>query len=137
MNEYQRIMTGLAIAHEHETKEENRIEYYQTRAENVGAISYGNDASRGTPAGDRLETDAIKLAAYKKKIAPERRERFKLRAEAALEFVGYLETDQAELVRMRHIDQLTIRQIADRTGMSVGWISEKIKAAEEKLKKVL
>lgn len=134
---YYKLINGLKAAFEHEEKEEECLMYYRAKAENVKAVQYGNDTSRGTVNGDRLQNDVIKIEAYTKKFAPERRERFMLRAEASLEFAGFLETDEAELMRMRHTNQMTVRQIADKVGMSVGWVSQRISAAEEKLKKVL
>lgn len=109
------------------------LERLMVRAEWVGSITYGDDTSHGTPAGDQLEKTTIALAEARDKISKRRLERFRLRADTADWFFEKLDAQEAWVMMLYCIDGLSVRQVSENTGRSVGWVNEVIHKAKKKL----
>lgn len=123
----------LLTEYRQQEREENlRLLMLRTEAEGVGSIKYGDDTSHGTRRADKMELATIKLSEERKKIADKRRPRFDMIAETYGWFFERLEPREA-LVMVFYSNGMTYRDIADRCGRSVGWVSETIKRSKKAL----
>lgn len=109
------------------------IERLQTKAEGVGAIPYGEDTSHGSATGDRMENATITLAEAREKINARRVGRFTLEVETCGWIYEKLKPQAARVMVMYAIDGFTYREIAEKTGRSVGWVSTTINEAKKLL----
>lgn len=109
------------------------LERLKVRAEGVGSITYGDDTSHGTATGDQLEKTTIALAEAREKISKRRRERFQMRADTADWFFEKLTPQEAWIMKLYCIDSLSVRQVSENTGRSIGWVNEVIHKAKRKL----
>lgn len=115
-------------------EEDDYLLKLQTEAEGVGSIKYGDDTSHGTQAGDHLENATIRLAEAKKRIAKKRAPRFEAAAEVEGWLYDRLKPEPAKIMTMYVVDNLTYREIAHRTGKSIGWVVNEVKKSGKNLK---
>ena len=106
----------------------------QTKAEGVGSIQYGDDTSHGSGGGDRMERATIELAEARTEIAKKRQPRFNKTANVCDCIYDCLDAEPARVMVMFIVDGLTYREIADKIGRSVGWVSETVKKSKQLLK---
>lgn len=121
----------------YERAEDEYLLLLRTRAEGVGAIQYGDDASHGSGAGDKMEKATIKLSDARTEIAKKRRPRFRKTASLCDVIYDTLEPEAARIMVLFIVDGLTYREIADKTGWSTGWVSETVKKSKDMLKMYL
>jgi len=130
----EKIIDEQSKYHALERSEDDYILRLQTKAEGVGSIQYGDDTSHGTGGGDKMERATIELAEAKSKVAKRRRPRFTKTADVCCYLYRHLEAEPARVMVMFIVDGLTYREIADKTGRSVGWVSETVKKSKQLLK---
>ena len=118
----------------YERAEDEYLLLLRTRAEGVGSIQYGDDASHGSGGGDKMERATIKLSDVRTEIAKKRRPRFKKTADLCDAIYEALEAEAARIMVLFIVDGLTYREIADKTGWSIGWVSETVKKSKDLLK---
>ena len=129
-----KIIDEFADYKRKEREENDYLLKLRTDAEGVGSIRYGDDTSHGTTRGDHLENATIKLTEAQKLIAKKRVPRFEMAAETADWFYDSLTPEQARVMTLYVIESMSFREIADRIGRSVGWVSETVKKSKNLLK---
>lgn len=117
-----------------EKEEDDYLLKLRTDAEGVGSIKYGDDTSHGTTRGDHLENATIKLTEAQKLIAKKRVPRFEMAAETVDWFYARLKPEQARVMTLYVVEGMSFREIADRTGRSIGWVSETVKKSKNLLR---
>lgn len=117
-----------------EREEDDYLLKLRTDAEGVGSIKYGDDTSHGTTRGDHLENATIKLTEAQKLIAKKRVPRFEMAAETVDWFYARLKPEQARVMTMYVVEGMSFREIADRTGRSIGWVAETVKKSKNLLR---
>ena len=116
-----------------EQKENEYLLKLRTEAEGVGSIKYGDDTSRGTGDGDRMANAAIRLTEAKTAIAKKRVPRFEMEYETIDWYYEKLNPEEARVMVLYSVDGLSYREIADKTGKSVGWVFNTVAAGKKKL----
>lgn len=117
-----------------EKEEDDYLLKLRTDAEGVGSIKYGDDTSHGTTRGDHLENATIKLTEAQKLIAKKRVPRFEMAAETVDWFYASLKPEPARVMTLYVVEGMSFREIADRTGRSIGWVSETVKKSKNLLR---
>lgn len=130
----EKIIDEFAEYKRREKEEDDYILKLRTDAEGVGSIKYGDDTSHGTTRGDHLENATIKLAEAQRIIAKKRVPRFEMAAETVDWFYARLKPEQARVMTLYVVEGMSFREIADRTGRSIGWVSETVKKSKNLLR---
>lgn len=130
----EKIIDEFADYKRREREEDDYLLKLRTDAEGVGSIRYGDDTSHGTTRGDHLENATIKLTEAQKLIAKKRVPRFEMAAEVVDWFYEKLKPEAARVMTMHVVEGMSFREISDRTGRSIGWVSETVKKSKFLLK---
>lgn len=130
-----KIIDKFAEYNRREKEEDDYLLKLRTDAEGVGSIKYGDDTSHGTTRGDHLENATIKLTEAQKLIAKKRVPRFKMAAETEDWFHANLTPEQARVMTLYVVDGMSYREIADKTGKSIGWLSQVVQKSTVLLKR--
>lgn len=130
----EKIIDEFADYKRKEREENDYLLKLRTDAEGVGSIRYGDDTSHGTTRGDHLENATIKLTEAQKLIAKKRVPRFEMAAEVVDWFYEKLKPEAARVMTMHVVEGMSFREIADRTGRSIGWVAETVKKSKFLLK---
>lgn len=130
----EKIIDEFADYKRKEREEDDYLLKLRTDAEGVGSIRYGDDTSHGTTRGDHLENATIKLTEAQKLIAKKRVPRFEMAAEVVDWFYERLKPEAARVMTMYAVECMSFREISDRTGRSIGWVSDTVKKSKILLK---
>lgn len=130
----EKIIDEFAEYKRREREEDDYLLKMRTDAEGVGSIKYGDDTSHGTTRGDHLENATIKLTEAQKLIAKKRVPRFEMAAETVDWFYARLKPEQARVMTLYVVEGMSFREIADRTGRSIGWVAETVKKSKNLLR---